>query len=71
MAPMMPQRQCSVPEMADSCCDQRNAILIATLHSVLVPHAASRVRDSCDASLACNLHGVVPREREECIAGQN
>ena len=60
----------SVLEVAHAGGDQHNAILVAALHRVRVPHAAAGVRDGRDARLAGELHRVVPREGEECVARQ-
>jgi hypothetical protein len=39
---------------------KRDAVFIAAVNAVLVPHAAARVRDGCHARLAGLLHGVAP-----------
>lgn len=51
----------SVPEVPDAGEEEGHPILVAAVHGVLVPDAATRLRDHCDAALARLLHCVVPR----------
>eukprot|EP00982_Pelagococcus_subviridis_P007299 30542-Pelagococcus_subviridis.AAC.5 len=47
--------------------DERDAVLIAAVHRVLIAHAPARMRDRLHARLARLLHGVAPREGEKRI----
>lgn len=55
----------SVPEVPDAGEEEGDAVLVAAVDGVAVPHAAARLRDHANAVLARLLHGVVPSCR--CI----
>jgi hypothetical protein len=56
-----------VAEVADVGGVQRDAVLVAASHGVLVAHGAARMHNGRDARLARLLHRVVPREGEERV----
>lgn len=54
-------------EVAVASDNQGHAVLVAYVHSLLVAHGATGVRDGLDTSLARDLNRVAPREGEERI----
>ena len=66
----MPQMT-SVLEVPDAGGQQRHSILVAALDGVLVPHRPAGVHYCRNSSHACNLHRVIPAEREERVACQH
>mmetsp|Transcript_2095 Transcript_2095/g.6206 ORF Transcript_2095/g.6206 Transcript_2095/m.6206 type:complete len:301 (+) Transcript_2095:7901-8803(+) len=61
----------SVLKMTHGSGHQCHAVLIAAVQRVLVPHAATGVGDGLHTRLACQLHRVIPGEREERVTGQH
>ena len=60
-----------MPEVPHARGQQRDAVLVAAVHGVLVALAPARVHDGRHACLARNLHRVLPGEGEEGVAGQH
>ena len=56
-----------MPKVTDTSGDQRNTILITALYGILVPHAATRMRNSLDTSFTRQLYRVIPCKGKECI----